>query len=60
MDPLVETGWGRNLFQGDPLHLLTGDLRGRQDTQGRSLRGRARRGNRARGLEDYVIGGEVT
>ena len=56
----METGWGRNLFQGDPLHLLTGDLRGREDTQGRSLRGRARRGNRARGLEDYVIGGEVT
>ena len=27
----METGWGRNFFQGDPLHLLTGDLRGRED-----------------------------
>lgn len=31
----MEAGWGRNLFQGDPLHLLTGDLRGRKDTQER-------------------------
>ena len=63
----METGWGRNLLQGDPLHLLTGDLRGRQDTQGRKCEREGEKREQSKGsigLRDrwggHMIGGEVT
>ena len=63
----METGWGRNLFQGDPLHLLTGDLRGREDTQGRRCEREGEKREQSKGSivshsrwDGHVMGGEIT